>query len=387
MPQPEIIVVGLGAAGAAALYQLSRRGVPALGLDRFAPPHDRGSSHGESRITRQAIGEGEHYVPLVLRAHAIWRELEADSGERLLLACGALMLGAPAAEDGAGGADFLETTCRAAERFAIPHERLAPGEVMHRWPQFRLAGDETGYYEPGAGLVFPEHCIAAQLAAAERRGARVVTGWAVRRIEPEGSGLRVTTDDESWTAAGVVVAAGAWLPGLVGGPVAPLVEVRRQVLHWFPPAEPESWAPGRSPVFLWRHGPDREDFCYGFPLLPGAAGVKLATEQLAATTDPDRVERTVPAAESARFHHRHVAPRLTGLGPAATRAETCLYTVSRDGHFILDRHPDHGRMILVSACSGHGFKHSAAIGEAAAELALGLEPGLDVAAFRLARFG
>ena len=159
----DVIVVGLGAMGAATAYQLARRGVRVLGLDRFAPPHDRGSSHGETRITRQAIGEGDQYVPLALRSHEIWRELEAETGEQLLLSCGFVAIdsaGGRAATHGRPG--FTARTVAAARRFGITRELLTPDELMRRHPAFRLAGHEQVYYEPGGGLVFPERCIAVQ---------------------------------------------------------------------------------------------------------------------------------------------------------------------------------------------------------------------------------
>src|SRR5262245_10292303 len=167
----DVVVVGLGAMGSAALYQLARRSVRVIGIDRFEPPHDHGSSHGESRITRQAIGEGAEYVPFALRSHEIWRELEAQTGRSLLAPVGGLIIGRRTDQGIHGHANFIGNTIAAATRFGIEHEVLTAGEVAKRFPQFRLDGDETCYYEPGAGFLRPEACIAAQLDQARALGA------------------------------------------------------------------------------------------------------------------------------------------------------------------------------------------------------------------------
>src|SRR2546423_7098241 len=182
---PDVVVVGLGAMGSAALYQLARRGARVIGIDRFSPPHDRGSSHGESRITRQAIGEGEEYVPFVLRSHEIWRELEADTGEGLLFPVGGLLLSrASSNAEHHGQTDFVGRTIQVARHRAIAHEVLNAQEVEKRFPQLRLVGDELGYYEPGAGYLRPERCVAVQLDRAQALGAMARTDETVVRIVP-----------------------------------------------------------------------------------------------------------------------------------------------------------------------------------------------------------
>jgi sarcosine oxidase len=382
----DVVVVGLGAMGSATLHQLARRGVRALGLDRFAPPHDRGSSHGESRITRQAIGEGEEYVPFVLRSHEIWRELEALTGERLLEPVGGLLLSRPAgATRHHGKVDFVRRTIAAARRFAIAHDVLEAGEVMKRFPPFRLAGDEIGYFEPGAGVLRPERCVAVQLDRARALGAAVRTGETVERLAPGARGVEVVTDRARYEAGHVVVTAGAWLPALLGGPFPGLLRVHRQVLTWFAPddADAAAFSPERFPIFIWMYGDGDADYFYGVPHL--SEGVKLADEQFAETTGPDEVRREVSAAEIAAIHARHVAGRLTGISRRCVRAETCLYTTARDSGFLIDRHPDWERVIVASPCSGHGFKHSPAIGEAIAELVTDGASRLDVRPFALGR--
>ena len=367
----DTIVIGLGAMGAATLLQLARRGQRVLGLDRWDPPHAWGSTHGDTRITRCAIGEGEDYVPLVLRSHEIWREIEAETGEDLLTQCGALIL-APA--DGSavvhGKVGFVERTIAAARRFAIPHEVLTPDAAMRRFPQFRLQGNELVYYEPGGGYVRPERCVGAQLALARRLGAETLINTPVATIARDGAGVCVTTAaGGTFRAAEAVLAAGAWSPGLVGGALAPRMAVTRQVLHWFPARDPAEFAPGRFPVFIWTHGNRPEDGMYGFPIPPGTEGMKVAMEQyMAVVPDPDHLQRDVTPDEAAAMHRDHLATRFPGLLPGALRSVVCPYTMTRDGDFLITRAPDNDRVLLVSACSGHGFKHSAGLGEAVAEM-------------------
>ena len=385
LPPADVIVVGLGAMGSASLYQLARRGARVIGIDRFRPPHDQGSSHGESRITRQAIGEGEEYVLFVLRSHEIWRSLEAETGEALLFQVGGLFM---TRESGSarhhGQADFVGQTITAAQRFAIPHEVVRAREIQQRFPQFRLVGDEIGYYEPGAGYLRPERCVAVQLDRARAHGAVARVGETVLRIVPRAAEVDVVTDTDTYTAARVIVTAGPWAPALLGGPFAKLFGVYRQVLHWFACDEPAAYAPGRFPIFIWIHGAAPTDHFYGFPLV--SEGVKLAREQFAETTDPDKVTRDVSPAEVADMYATHVRGRLAGISDRCLRAETCLYTATPDSRFVIDRHPDSDRIIVASPCSGHGFKHSAALGESLAELALTDQSRLDVSPFALARF-
>jgi sarcosine oxidase len=302
-----------------------------------------------------------------------------------VFAVGGLVLGRAAG--GArhhGQVDFVRRTIAAARRYGIAHEVLDAAEVVRRFPQFRLGGDEIAYYEPGAGFVAPERCIAAQLARAQAHGATVRTGETVTRIAPGANGVEIVTDHGRLAAGHVVVTAGAWTGELLGGPFRKLLGVYRQALYWFAPDEPARYAPGRFPIFIWIHGAGESDYFYGFPVV--SEGVKLGDEQFVETTAPDRVARDVSTAEIARLHATHVRGRLRGLASRCVRVQTCLYTVTPDSRFVIDRHPESDRVIVASPCSGHGFKHSAAIGEAiAARLTQGAGP-IDVAPFALARF-
>jgi sarcosine oxidase len=380
----DVIVVGLGAMGSAAVYQLARRGVRAIGIDRFSPPHDRGSSHGESRITRQAIGEGDAYVPFAIRSHEIWRELEADTGSSLLVQCGGLIVGRRTDAGIHGHADFVGRTIVVAERFGIPHDVLSADDTARRFPQFRLDGDETCYYEPGAGFVRPEACVAAQLDRARALGVTIRTGETVRRLTADAAGVTVATDAGTWSAGHVIVTAGAWASQIAGASFAPLLRVYRQTMFWFAPEESAAFAPERFPIFIWRHGGGEDDHFYGFPVVDN--GVKVATEQFAVTTSPDADAAEATSADARRMHDAHVRGRLIGLGDRCVGATTCLYTVTPDFGFLIDRHPDSDRVMVASPCSGHGFKHSAAIGESLAELVVDGRSRIDLAPFSMRRF-
>jgi sarcosine oxidase len=373
----DLIVVGLGAAGSATLYQAAKRGARVLGLDRFAPPHAMGSSHGESRITRQAIGEGLEYVPLALRAHEIWREIEAQTGESLMGQVGALLISSPrlgAAHH--GKPDFLELTLDAAQAFAIAHERLAPAEARARWPQLRVADHETVYFEPGGGYLDPERCIAAQLELARRHGAEIRLGEAVRAIDSGPGEVEIVTGEGRYGAQTAIVAAGAWTAGLLGGRWAADLTLFRQSMHWFEPDAPAAW--DTLPVFIWMHGAGEGDWFYGFPRDARRGGAKLASEQFAAASrDADSLDRETGEAEALAMYARHVPGRLAGLPPAWLRSSACIYTNAPASRFLIGPDPKREGVIVVSACSGHGFKHSPAIGEAVAELALtGVTPGM-----------
>ncbi|MEO7742097.1 MAG: N-methyl-L-tryptophan oxidase [Usitatibacter sp.] len=385
----DAIVVGLGAFGAATAYQLAKAGARVLGVDRFVPPHAHGSSHGDTRITRLAIGEGDAYVPLAIRSHEIWRELEAATGESLLTATGGLWIssGARRAETHVKG--FFDNTLAAARRFGIRHEVLDAAAIRKGFPQFRVSSNESGYYEPGAGFVRPESCIRAQLRLAASHGAVLHTGEDVRAFEEQGGHVLVVTDRGRYEAGQVVVCAGAWITRLAGPDLARLFTLTRQVLYWFDVADNyRQFAIPRFPVWIWElQHTDR--VIYGFPAIDGlTGGAKVATEQYGEALTPGEIEALEPVsdAQARAMHERLVAPNLPGLGRALIKAVPCIYTATPDFQFLIDRHPQMRRVILASPCSGHGFKHSAAVGEALAAMALGRESPHDVASFCLARF-
>jgi sarcosine oxidase len=374
---PDVIVVGLGAMGSASLYQLASRGVRVLGLDRFQPPHTQGSSHGETRITRLVTGEGDAFVPIVQRAHQLWRELEAASGATLFTQTGVLFLAS-------GGSELYRRVTGVAQRTGITHQLWNQAEVEERFPQFHLPDKTAGLFDPAGGALFPERCIAVQLQLAQQQGAAIHTNETVLTVAPNADGVRVTTARGEYHAGQVVLTAGPWLPRLLGGAFPQLLRVYRQVLYWFPTKQAADFMPDRFPVFIWSHG-ERTGF-YGFPTFTPDGTVKVATSQLVTETAPDAVERTVTDSEVATMFEQHLADRLPGLARQALRTATCLYTVTPDGQFVLDQHPDWPQVLLVSTCSGHGFKHSAAIGEAVAQRVLDGRSTLDLTSFTLRRF-
>ena len=382
----DVVVVGLGAVGSATLYRLAKQGVRAIGIDRFHPPHDQGSTHGESRITRLGVGEGSAYVGLVRRSHEIWRELEQETGEPLMLQTGGLVLGpAGGGANHHGQADFVGRSVAVAREMGVPHEVLDSAEIARRYPQMIMQGDEVGYFEPSAGVLSPERCVAVQLRLAAALGATIRTGETVQSVRDAPGGVEVLTDRGRVTAGRVVLCAGPWLPGLAGAPLVAHAKVYRQTMHWYPVADQAAYAPGRFPVFIWIHGDGAEDYFYGFPVLPGATTAKIATERFTAAIDPDQVERHVSDAESDAVYHRHIAGRLRGIGSAAARTGTCFYTQTPDCGFVVDVLPGTANVLVVSACSGHGFKHSAGLGEAVAGFATSAMPPA-LAPFGLGRF-
>ncbi len=383
----DAIVVGLGAMGSATLYQLALRGVAALGIDMHHPPHDLGSSHGETRVTRQGVGEGSAYVPLVLRSHEIWRELESLTGQQLLLECGFLAIdGSPAGTPFHGQAGFFERTLSSARNFGIDHELLSTDQARTRFPQFLLTGNERIYFEPGGGLVYPERCIAAQLEQAAVHGATIHSGERVVSIEARNGIVELVTNVRTYQAPQVIVCAGGWSPALTRSALAPM-RLLRQVLHWFEPVDSELYVAGEFPTFIWLHGDNPECSFYGFPIAPGATGgVKVATENYSvALPEPEAMGRSVEASEVARMHAEHVAGRLAGVSAKSVKSVACFYTFAPDGGFVIDSAPDLPGVTIVSACSGHGFKHSAGIGEHVAQLVV--EGGDRIAEFRLDRPG
>jgi sarcosine oxidase len=386
----DVLVAGLGAVGSAALYQTAKLGARVVGIDRFVPPHDQGSSHGDTRITREAIGEGREFVPLVQRSNQIWEELEATTGRNLLTRNGCLVLASPSMPgDHHGSTSFLQDTIAAATEFGIAHETLNTDELRHRYPQFRLPGDEIGYFEPGAGFLRPEACIETQLARAAQLGARVVTSETVIDCKPmPDDTVEVITNANVYAAAKAIVTAGPWIQKLLGKGFAAHFKIYRQVMYWFAVAgNAELYTPQRFPVFIWIAGTRPRDMMYGFPAVDGLnGGVKIAAEQYDATVDPDAVPRTVTDAEISAMYTEYIAPHFPGISGRCVRSATCLYTVTPDAKFVVDSFRDCENIVFASACSGHGFKHSAALGEALALQALERPSSIDMSPLRLRRF-
>jgi sarcosine oxidase len=386
MERYDTLVLGLGAMGSAAVYQLAKRGRKVLGLDQFSPPHAFGSSHGDTRITRLAIGEGEHYTPLVMRSHEIWREIERETGINLLTVTGGLVISSRAKTSVLHVQDFFATTVAAAKRYRIAHEVLDANAIRRRFPEFNVRDDEIGYYESEAGFVRPDTCIQVQLNLAKKYGAAIRSNEKVLGFEPSRAGVIITTDKDKYVADRLVVSAGAWLPELIGESYAKPFAVRRQTLFWFAPkGSAAPFLPGNFPIYIWELQ-GRKQAIYGFPAVDGeSGGVKVATQQYETTTTPDTVDRRVSDLEAAAMYD-YITPYLPGLSSTCVKAVACLYTVTPDAEFVIDVHPEFPKVIIASPCSGHGFKHSAAIGEALAELAIDGRSRFDFSAFSLGRF-
>jgi len=374
----EVIVVGLGAMGAATCRALAARGGSVLGLDRYRPPHCFGSTHGETRITRLAIGEGAEYVPLVRRSHELWREIEADTGASLLTQTGGLVL--------AERHDpFLARTRAAARTFGIAHENLSPDQLVERFPMFAVEESTEGYFEPESGYVRPEAAVQAQLELARRDGAELRFGERVISFTAARRGVSVHTEAASYSADRLVLCAGPWLPELFAEARESFV-VYRQHLHWF--AIRRGFERLRElPVFIWVLGADpgavHPRSFYGLPPQQSPE-MKLATESYDEPARPDGRAHHPSSARTAAVYREYVQPRLPWLAPEAPRTVSCLYTSTPSGRFVIDRHPSHDAVLIVSACSGHGFKHSPAIGEAVAEWATTGTTPRDLAPFQLA---
>lgn len=367
----EVVVIGCGAAGSAALYALAQRGVRVIGLERFAPGHDKGSSHGISRIIRFGYYEHPSYVPLVRRAERLWRELEHASGRTLLHRTGIIEIGAP---DG----DLITGTLASSRLHDLPHECLAASDVKRRFPAFQLPDNYVGVWQPDAGWIEVEPAIDAHVALARSAGAELMSGVTVRAVEPSGAGVRVITDQGTIDAQAAVVAAGPWLGSLIPG--LPL-RVTRQVVAWFEPKHPKLFSMGAFPLFMLE---TVRGIHYGFPL--HAAGLKIAKHfHREEPVEPDAVGRVISSEDEAQIRDA-VAEHLPAANGPLRSATTCLYTMTPDGDFILDRLPLHPNIIVASPCSGHGFKFAPAIGEAVADLLIGTTPASDISRFRIERF-
>jgi sarcosine oxidase len=384
----ESIVIGLGAMGSAATYQLAKAGNKVLGIDQFTPPHTQGSSHGDTRITRQAIGEGSEYVPLVLRSYEIWDELEKATGKRLLTVTGGLIL-TSAEQSRLHGSNFFDQTVASAEKYHIAHRLLATNQIRTEFPQFKLHGNEKGYFEAKAGYLRPELCIDTQLKLAQQYGAKLATNERVISFTASKSGgtVLVKTETNEYAAEKAIITAGSWVAQLLGKTLGQYFTVYRQVLYWFAVdgAISQFEAP-HFPVWIWEFGMTDEDAMYGFPAIDGqSGGVKLASEQYALPTNPDNVSRQVAGQEIKDMYQRYVEPHLVGLNSNCVKAAACLYTVTPDRRFVIDTHPDFPQVIIASPCSGHGFKHSAAIGEVLAQLATRGKSDIDISPFSFER--
>ena len=373
----DAIVVGVGGMGSAACFHLARRGRRVLGLERFDIPHAMGSSHGVTRIIRLPYYEDPAYVPLLRRAYELWRELEAASGERLLVITGSVDAGP---EDGA----IFNGALASARLHRLPHEALTGAQVNARWPGYRLPASHRAVFQPEGGFVLSERAIVAHADAAMAAGADIrarerVLGWEAR---PGGEGVVVTADKGRHEAGRLVLAPGAWMADLAP-PLAGLAVPERQVLAWLRPRRPELFAPDRFPVFNLEV---EEGRYYGLPEWE-VPGFKFGRYHHRGEHGPAETVRREPDAEDERLL-RAFAERYFPDGAGATMAlRACLFTNTPDEHFVLDRHPEFPQVVLASPCSGHGYKFCSVVGEIVADLATGDGATRhDIGFLRLGRF-
>ena len=356
----DVIVAGLGGMGSSAAYHLAGRGKHVLGLERYAPAHDRGSSHGQSRIIRLAYSEGPAYVPLVLRAYELWELLEKETGEDLMTLTGGLMIGPP-------GTKFFEGSKGSAERYDLPHEVLDAAELKRRYPVFEPTPDTVALFEEKAGFLRPEASVKAHLDRAASLGADLRFGEELLSWEPTDSGVRVETASGSYEAERLVVSAGAWAPKLLADLGLPL-EVTRQLLFWFDPKGGiEPFLPDRFPIFIWE--PEDGNTFYAIPAYDGpAGGVKVAFFRAdGKPADPETIDREVHA-EEVEFIRSYIARYVPALDGDLLYAKTCMYTNTPDEHFVISTHPHYPQVAIAAGFSGHGYKFCSVVGEILADL-------------------
>jgi sarcosine oxidase len=374
-----IIVIGLGAMGSSTALHLAGRGHYVIGFDQFTPPHTYGSSHGQTRMIRQAYWEDSRYVPLLLRAYELWRRLEVDTGRSLLHVTGGLMIGR-------AGGDLVARSTASAERFNLPHEVLSAAQIRRLYPAFRIDEDWVALWERNAGYLHPEACIAQQLQQSALAGAELhfnepVMEW---NALPAG-GVLVRTAHATYTADHLVITAGPWAPQLLRELNLPL-SVNRQVVYRFEPiGSIELFRRDRMPVYIREMAKD-QPMLYGFPLTgPDSEGVKVGLHGSNEFCTPDTVDREIRA-EDERVIRERLAEALPLLAGRLLHAETCLYTMTPDEHFVIDKHPEFSQVTLAAGFSGHGFKFASVLGEVLAELAVDGKPAYDLAPFSLRRF-
>ena len=344
----DCIVLGLGGVGSAAIYQLAERGLRCLGLEQFAAVHNRGSSHGHSRIIRKAYFEHPDYVPLLYRAYELWSELEAVSSRRLFHRIGLAQFG-PA--DGV----IIRGIEASASEHHLAIDRLTPAEFQREHPDFSLPQEMTVLVERDAGILLVEQCVKTHLELAGHSGAELLFECPVREVRPTNDAVELVTDDATYSTACLIITAGAWAEPLLGLPVN--LRVVRKHMHWF-----DCGAALRSPATPAFFFQMPNGYFYGVPAMANL-GVKIAEHSSGEDiVDPAAVSRDVDPQDLGRVE-QFAKTTFPNASKRRARHEVCLYTVSPDEHFIVDRHPKHPHIAFAAALSGHGFKFAPALAE------------------------
>ncbi len=371
----DVAVVGLGGMGSATAAHCATRGASVIGLDQYARGHDLGSSSGKSRMIRKAYFEDPAYVPLLLRAYDLWRELENASGEELLRTTGLLMVGP---ED----CEIIVGATRAARQHSLTVETLSAEKIRARYPMLLVANDEVGLYEPEGGVLDPERCVAAHLQVAEVAGAELRFNKAMTSWEKSSTGFVLhLADGSEVTSHALVFSLGPWFQQILAK-IGVRLRVERNVQAWFVPSRPDYTASKFPPFLLDRRGFPAP--LYGFPDF--GDGIKAAFHSHGALTDAVIVDRAIDFTRDVEPIGRAMEGWMPGATATFRAAKPCLYSLTDDCHFVVDRHPEHDRLILCGGFSGHGFKFAPVIGEIAADLALDGTSRHEIGFLSLRRF-
>ena len=373
----DAIVVGLGGMGSATLYHLARRGLRVLGLEQFTIPHVFGSSHGLTRIIRMAYFESPKYVPLLRRSYDLWNELQNEAGEPLLRITGSLDLGWE-------GSRTVSGSLAACHEHDLAFELMPAAQLHARYPGYELPAGMMAVFQPQGGLLVPERCVVAHVEGARRAGATVVENQRVLEWAASPAGVRVRTAGETYDAARLVITAGPWARTLVPA-LSQLAVPERQVVMWTEVEDESLFAPDRFPVFNLQASHDDSEHYYGFPI-HGRRGFKVGRyHHRKQHGNPEDLSRQTDAEdeEMLRVALRRFFPKANG---PALALETCLFTNSPDGHFILDRLDGLPNVAVAAGFSGHGFKFCSVIGEIMADVVSGGGSPLDLRMFSAARF-
>jgi sarcosine oxidase len=373
--EADYAVVGLGAMGASTLYFLARSGGKVVGIDKYSPPHRHGASHGGYKVTREAVAEGPAYLHFVRRSNELVRDLGRRYNANLMQLTGTLIIGSEAKTS---SNSFLRDTVQIAQANEIEHQVFSSKELRKLYPQLiGVANEDAGYFEPNAGFIRPEPLLSLQIALAKHAGAEILENTAVTRITPVAGGVEIEADGLRIRARQVVVAAGRWTDHLFGGQFGNLLSVTQQRTFTFKALDTATYQPNRFPTLMWFRESAGGECATVFPLEGSEDGVKFFV------ADAEADQRIGMSAE--KFYLRHVRPFFGGVSSELQDSETCFYTSTPDHGFLLDWHPDIPELFLVSACSGHGFKHALGIGETIAALLTG-KPVPDLSVFSLDRF-
>jgi sarcosine oxidase len=372
--QTKHVIVGAGAMGSAAAYQLAKRGEPAVLVEQFALGHDRGSSHGAARITRHSYAD-PRYARLMPAAFQAWKELEADAAETVYIRTGGVSFSPP-------GVSYAAQVAQNLQDLGVPHWRSSGGAWNQRYSAFALPADYDVVFEPDAGMLSAARAVVLQLELARfygGAGVRVFDNTPVRRIDLDGERPIVVTDTMRIAGDRLIVTAGAWVKKLLPQLPVPLEVTRQQVLY-VKANDSTLFRIGSFPVFIFK-GTGPEDAYYGMPEFQGL-GVKVA-RHAGPSADPDVIDRTISAEyiETVRsFLRGHIPALQAGI---VTQTEVCLYTVAPGEQFVVDFLPQRPNVIVASPCSGHGFKFSCLIGRVLSDLAVTSQTDLPVDSWRI----